>query len=81
MGVVDSVIAKYIATVVGFTVVSRPFLDLSHPRHLTSSHREIMEDYYRSGRMLVNMAGPTFSLLCCHFVFFSLYHFVSLSIT
>jgi ATP-binding cassette subfamily D (ALD) protein 3 len=57
IGVVDTIIAKYWATVVGYLVVSRPFLDLLHPRHLHSSQHEIMEDYYRSGRMLVNMAS------------------------
>lgn len=56
MGVVDNIVAKYLATVVGYFVVSRPFLDLGHPRHLNSSHSEIMEDYYKSGRMLVNLA-------------------------
>ncbi len=57
VGVVDTIVAKYWATVVGYMVVSRPFLDLTHPRHLKSSPSEIMEDYYRSGRMLVNMAS------------------------
>lgn len=57
MGVIDNMIAKYWATVVGYWVVSRPFLDLLHPRHLKSSHSEIMEDYYKSGRMLMNLAS------------------------
>ncbi|XP_062581521.1 ATP-binding cassette sub-family D member 3-like isoform X2 [Saccostrea cucullata] len=56
MGFVDNIIAKYIATVFGYLVVSRPFLDLAHPRHLNSSHSERLEDYYKSGRMLVRMA-------------------------
>jgi ATP-binding cassette subfamily D (ALD) protein 3 len=56
IGIVDTIVAKYWATVVGYIVVSGPFLDLSHPRHATSSHAEIMEDYYKSGRMLVNMS-------------------------
>lgn len=56
MGVVDSIVAKYCATVVGYGVVSRPFLDLSHPRHMKSTQDEIMQDYYRSGRMLVRMS-------------------------
>lgn len=34
MGFIDNIIAKYFATVVGYLVVSGPFLDLSHPRHL-----------------------------------------------
>nr|XP_033772832.1 ATP-binding cassette sub-family D member 3 isoform X2 [Geotrypetes seraphini] len=56
MGFVDSIIAKYLATVVGYLVVSRPFLALDHPRHLKSSHAELLEDYYQSGRMLLRMS-------------------------
>ena len=56
LGVVDTIVAKYLATVVGYLLVSRPFLDKSHPRHRHSSHSEIMTDYYRSGRMLLNLA-------------------------
>uniref|UniRef100_A0A2I3GKZ4 ATP binding cassette subfamily D member 3 n=1 Tax=Nomascus leucogenys TaxID=61853 RepID=A0A2I3GKZ4_NOMLE len=56
MGFIDSIIAKYLATVVGYLVVSRPFLDLSHPRHLKSTHSELLEDYYQSGRMLLRMS-------------------------
>ncbi|XP_069007307.1 ATP-binding cassette sub-family D member 3a isoform X2 [Embiotoca jacksoni] len=56
MGFVDSIIAKYLATVVGYLVVSRPFLNLSHPRHLHSTQSELLEDYYQSGRMLLRMS-------------------------
>ncbi|XP_031662573.1 ATP-binding cassette sub-family D member 3 isoform X1 [Oncorhynchus kisutch] len=42
-GFVDSIIAKYIATVVGYLVVSRPFLNHTHPRHLRSTHAELLE--------------------------------------
>ncbi|XP_059839922.1 ATP-binding cassette sub-family D member 3a [Hypanus sabinus] len=56
MGFVDSIIAKYLATVVGYLVVSRPFLNLSHTRHQTSTHAELLEDYYQSGRMLLRMS-------------------------
>ncbi|TSK34871.1 ATP-binding cassette sub-family D member 3 [Bagarius yarrelli] len=56
MGMVDSIIAKYLATVVGYLVVSRPFLNQSHPRHLHSTHAELLEDYYQSGRMLLRMS-------------------------
>lgn len=56
MGFVDSIIAKYVATVVGYLVVSRPFLNLSDPRHLHSTHSELLEDYYQSGRMLLRMS-------------------------
>ncbi|XP_067934177.1 ATP-binding cassette sub-family D member 3-like [Watersipora subatra] len=56
MGLIDNIIAKYVATLVGYTVVSRPFLDLSNPKYLNSSHGQRLEDYYQSGRMLVKMA-------------------------
>lgn len=56
IGLADNIIAKYIATVVGYFVVSRPFLNLANTRHLHSSHSERLEDYYQSGRMLVKMA-------------------------
>ncbi|XP_023660433.1 ATP-binding cassette sub-family D member 3a isoform X2 [Paramormyrops kingsleyae] len=56
MGFIDSIIAKYLATVVGYLVVSRPFLDLSHLRHQQSTHAELLEDYYQSGRMLLRMS-------------------------
>ncbi|XP_077132702.1 ATP-binding cassette sub-family D member 3 [Ranitomeya variabilis] len=56
MGFVDNIVAKYLATVVGYLVVSRPFLAINHPRHLTSSHAELLEDYYQSGRMLLRMS-------------------------
>ncbi|XP_041475293.1 ATP-binding cassette sub-family D member 3-like isoform X1 [Lytechinus variegatus] len=56
MGFVDNIIAKYLATVVGYMVVSRPFLNLAHKPFLTMSHSEMMEHYYRAGRMLVRLA-------------------------
>ncbi|GFS03515.1 ATP-binding cassette sub-family D member 3 [Elysia marginata] len=56
MGFIDNIIAKYVATVVGYLVVSRPFLNLAHPRHQNSTHSELLEDYFKSGRMLVKMA-------------------------
>ncbi|XP_068603902.1 ATP-binding cassette sub-family D member 3-like, partial [Brachionichthys hirsutus] len=56
MGFVDSIIAKYIATVVGYLVVSRPFLNPLQQRHMHSSHSELLEDYYQSGRMLLRLS-------------------------
>eukprot|EP01104_Vermistella_antarctica_P021133 TRINITY_DN9359_c0_g1_i1.p1 TRINITY_DN9359_c0_g1~~TRINITY_DN9359_c0_g1_i1.p1 ORF type:complete len:672 (+),score=134.31 TRINITY_DN9359_c0_g1_i1:36-2051(+) len=56
IGIFDHMIGKYLATVVGFFVVSRPFLDPNDPRHLNSTHDQIMEDYYLSGRMLMSLA-------------------------
>ncbi|KAF4076249.1 hypothetical protein AMELA_G00212260 [Ameiurus melas] len=56
VGVVDSIVAKYIAFVVGYLVVSRPFLDPTNPRHDHSTHAQRLEEYYQSGRMLISMA-------------------------
>ncbi|XP_076837566.1 ATP-binding cassette sub-family D member 3b [Brachyhypopomus gauderio] len=56
MGIVDSIVAKYVALVVGYVVVSRPFLDPTNKRHLHSTHSERLEDYYQSGRMLLSLA-------------------------
>ncbi|XP_026887100.2 ATP-binding cassette sub-family D member 3b isoform X2 [Electrophorus electricus] len=56
IGIIDSIVAKYIALVVGYLVVSRPFLDLKNKRHLHSTHSERLEDYYESGRMLLSLA-------------------------
>ncbi|TMW58859.1 hypothetical protein Poli38472_007004 [Pythium oligandrum] len=56
ISVIDNIVAKYFATVVGYFVVSRPFLDKEHPRHLNSSYAERMEDYFRSGKMLIKLS-------------------------
>jgi len=42
-----------VATVVGYFVVSRPFLNLANPRHLRSSHSELLE--VSSSIMLLTM--------------------------
>lgn len=55
MGFVDNIIAKYFATVVGFFVISRPFFSTTHYLSKASSN-ERLEDYYKSGRMLVKLA-------------------------
>ena len=50
-----------LATVVGYFAVSRPFLDLSNPRHLNTSHSE---------RMMVSVSvSLTTCLFCLHCVF------------
>ena len=43
LGVLDSVVAKYFATIVGWTVVSRPFVNLDHPRHTQSTTAEVYQ--------------------------------------
>eukprot|EP00013_Stygamoeba_regulata_P017795 CAMPEP_0177681076 /NCGR_PEP_ID=MMETSP0447-20121125/30517_1 /TAXON_ID=0 /ORGANISM="Stygamoeba regulata, Strain BSH-02190019" /LENGTH=664 /DNA_ID=CAMNT_0019190457 /DNA_START=164 /DNA_END=2158 /DNA_ORIENTATION=+ len=57
MGIIDSVIAKYLSLVVGFYVVSRPFMNQTDNRINAMSQGERMQDYYRSGRMLMSLAG------------------------
>jgi len=49
-------VTKYLATTVGYCVVSRPFFNLDYEPFKTKKHSELMEDYYRSGRMLLNLA-------------------------
>ncbi|XP_072560544.1 ATP-binding cassette sub-family D member 3-like isoform X2 [Paramormyrops kingsleyae] len=56
MGFTDSIITKYIAMVVGYLLLSRPFLNQLHPRYLQSSHAEMLEDYYQNGRMMLRMS-------------------------
>ena len=55
MGIVDTIVAKYVATMVGYYVVSRPFMT-DHPRLRGMNHGDRMEEYFRSGRMLLKMA-------------------------
>lgn len=57
LGIVDSIIAKYCATLVGYFVVSRPFFETGPgDKYANMSYSSLMEDYYKSGRMLINMA-------------------------
>lgn len=54
MGFIDNIIAKYLATCVGFSVVAYPYLT---PTRLSQGeYKSRMQDYYRSGRMLVKLA-------------------------
>ncbi|CAM9253266.1 unnamed protein product [Pylaiella littoralis] len=57
LGALDSVVAKYFATIVGWTVVSRPFLNRDHPRHANSTPAEVYQDYHSSGRMMLNLSA------------------------
>ena len=56
MGMIDSMIAKYGATVIGFVVVSRPFLNPNHRLAKSGTHQQLIEHYYNNGRMLMNLA-------------------------
>lgn len=55
MGFVDNIIAKYFATFIGYNVVSKPFFDPNSSISV-APHSERLEDYYKSGRMLVKLA-------------------------
>lgn len=53
MGIIDNLVAKYFASIVGFTAVSLPFLSGKIARE---SHGERSRLYYTYGRMLVKLA-------------------------
>lgn len=55
MGIIDNVVAKYFASVVGFTAVSLPFLSQTHifAQHDNAERSRL---YYTFGRMLVKLA-------------------------
>ncbi|KAK6624683.1 ATP-binding cassette sub- D member 3 [Polyplax serrata] len=55
IGVVDNIIAKYIATVVGFYAVSIPFFSTTHPLSKGAADTRF-NYYYTYGRMLVKLA-------------------------
>ncbi|XP_037918924.1 ATP-binding cassette sub-family D member 3 [Hermetia illucens] len=55
MGIIDNIIGKYVATVVGFYAVSIPFFTKNH-RVLSGDSGERLKSYYTFGRMLVKLA-------------------------
>ncbi|KAE9322872.1 ATP-binding cassette sub-family D member 3 [Phytophthora fragariae] len=59
VGAVDTIVAKYLAIVVGYYVVSRPFMDPTNVRLAGLTYAERMEDYFRSGNMMINLAEAT----------------------
>jgi len=46
----------YMATTIGYLIVSRPFMDMNNERFKNATQPELLEDYYRSGRMLVRLS-------------------------
>jgi ATP-binding cassette subfamily D (ALD) protein 3 len=58
-GAIDTVVAKYLAIVLGYYVVSKPFMDVSNVRLAGLTYAERMEHYFRSGKMMVNLAEAT----------------------
>ncbi|XP_011145067.1 ATP-binding cassette sub-family D member 3 [Harpegnathos saltator] len=55
IGIIDNLVAKYFATVVGFYAISIPFFQDNHPL-LTGSSNHRFNSYYTYGRMMVRMA-------------------------
>uniref|UniRef100_A0A7E4ZUY0 ATP-binding cassette sub-family D member 3 n=1 Tax=Panagrellus redivivus TaxID=6233 RepID=A0A7E4ZUY0_PANRE len=56
IGFVDNIIAKYMATVVGWYTVSSPFFNRRNTEMMSKSKNELMQDYYNSGRMMFKLA-------------------------
>ncbi|XP_047521044.1 ATP-binding cassette sub-family D member 3 [Pieris napi] len=56
MGFIDNIVAKYIAIVIGFYAVSRPFFVKNHNLLTGSTEQDRFRHYYTYGRMLVKMA-------------------------
>ncbi|XP_047122836.1 ATP-binding cassette sub-family D member 3 isoform X1 [Hydra vulgaris] len=55
IGIVDDIIAKYLATVVGFASMAISFFS-NKERHKQMQSFEIMEEYYATGRIVLRMA-------------------------
>ncbi|VDM59747.1 unnamed protein product [Angiostrongylus costaricensis] len=56
IGFVDNIVAKYVATVVGWYAVSRPFFDRKNAVMNTMNKNELIQEYYSSGRMMFKLA-------------------------
>lgn len=52
----DNIVAKYIATVVGWYTMSRPFFNKDNQSLMRKNKTELMQDYYTSGRMMFKLA-------------------------
>jgi ATP-binding cassette, subfamily D (ALD), member 3 len=57
VGVVDTIVAKYVATMVGYIVVSIPFLNIDNPRFATATHGQLLQEYFTSARTLIALAS------------------------
>lgn len=56
MGIIDNIVGKYFASVVGFYAVSLPFFTENHPLLSGGSSATRLQAYYTYGRMLVKLA-------------------------
>lgn len=56
MGIVDNIVGKYFASIVGFYAVSIPFFSPDHPMLSGENSGQRLQSYYTYGRMLVKLA-------------------------
>ncbi|XP_017482076.1 PREDICTED: ATP-binding cassette sub-family D member 3 [Rhagoletis zephyria] len=56
MGIVDNIVGKYFASIVGFYAVSIPFFAENHPLLSGEKSGQRLQAYYTYGRMLVKLA-------------------------
>ncbi|KAH8368363.1 hypothetical protein KR084_010405 [Drosophila pseudotakahashii] len=56
MGIIDNIIGKYFASIVGFYAVSIPFFAENHPLLSGEQSGQRLQAYYTYGRMLVKLA-------------------------
>ncbi|KJH44513.1 ABC transporter, ATP-binding protein [Dictyocaulus viviparus] len=56
IGFVDNIVAKYLATVVGWYAVSRPFFNGKNTVINKMTKNELIQEYYNSGRMMLKLA-------------------------
>ncbi|KAI8120416.1 hypothetical protein FF38_01537 [Lucilia cuprina] len=56
MGIVDNIVGKYFASVVGFYAVSIPFFTPNHPLLSGENQGQRLQAYYTYGRMLIKLA-------------------------
>ncbi|EDX18414.1 GD17461, partial [Drosophila simulans] len=56
MGIIDNIIGKYFASIVGFYAVSIPFFSENHPLLSGEHSGQRLQAYYTYGRMLVKLA-------------------------
>ncbi|XP_004529678.1 ATP-binding cassette sub-family D member 3 [Ceratitis capitata] len=56
MGIVDNIVGKYFASIVGFYAVSIPFFTDNHPLLSGEQSGQRLQAYYTYGRMLVKLA-------------------------
>ncbi|KAL3101053.1 hypothetical protein niasHS_001513 [Heterodera schachtii] len=52
----DNIVAKYVATVVGWSTLSRPYFNEQNEGMMRKDKTELMQAYYTTGRMMVKLA-------------------------